>query len=223
MMTCSPSVSTQVWVSCGEPSGIRVVRKQGLGWFSRAMRPSGRSTCVRLPSGSPRISESTPKLPPGPAHRAAARRTGRHSAGRSWILSLTLAAPGTAAGPGEVLSPLNFSPAGRSGRAGAHAAGGSPPSASSTACSADEAALVGGDDGLDAVPGAELGQDVADVRLDRLHAQEQAGGDLGIGPAPGDQPQYFGFAVGEVGVGRPVAVSRAAAESETADRGREQQ
>src|ERR1700749_2909226 len=167
MMTCSPSVSTQVWVSCGEPSGIRVVRKQGLGWFSRAMRPSGRSTCVRLPSGSPPISESTPKPPPGPAGPADAHLPGRPSAVRSWILSLTLAAPGTAAGPGEVLSPLNFSPAGRSAMPAAHAAGASPTSPSSTAGSADEAALVGGDDGLDAVPGAELGQDVADVRLDR--------------------------------------------------------
>jgi hypothetical protein len=32
----------------------------------------------------------------------------RRSAGRSWILGLTLTAPGTAAGPGQVLSPLNF-------------------------------------------------------------------------------------------------------------------
>lgn len=32
----------------------------------------------------------------------------RRSAGRSWILGLTVAAPGTAAGPGQVLSPLNF-------------------------------------------------------------------------------------------------------------------
>lgn len=32
----------------------------------------------------------------------------RRSAGRSWILGLTVAVPGTAAGPGQVLSPLNF-------------------------------------------------------------------------------------------------------------------
>jgi hypothetical protein len=32
----------------------------------------------------------------------------RRSAGRSWIFGLTVAAPGTAAGPGQVLSPLNF-------------------------------------------------------------------------------------------------------------------
>ena len=32
----------------------------------------------------------------------------RRSAGRSWILGLTVATPGTAAGPGQVLSPLNF-------------------------------------------------------------------------------------------------------------------
>lgn len=27
---CSPSVSTQVWVSCGEPSGMEVAMKHGL-------------------------------------------------------------------------------------------------------------------------------------------------------------------------------------------------
>ncbi len=35
---CSVSVSTQVWVICGEPSRIKVATWQGLGWCSRAMR-----------------------------------------------------------------------------------------------------------------------------------------------------------------------------------------
>jgi len=47
--TCSPSVSTQVWVSWGEPSGITVARKQGVGWRSRAIRSSGRFTLEQLP------------------------------------------------------------------------------------------------------------------------------------------------------------------------------
>ena len=42
--TCSPSVSTQVWVTWGDPSGITVARKHRLGWRKSAIRPSGRFT-----------------------------------------------------------------------------------------------------------------------------------------------------------------------------------
>src|SRR3954451_19150698 len=41
--TCDPSVSTQVRVSCGEPSGIVVATKQLLGRFIRAISSSGSS------------------------------------------------------------------------------------------------------------------------------------------------------------------------------------
>src|SRR5215218_2654907 len=47
--TCVPSVSTQVWVICGEPSGMSVATKQGLGRFRRSSRAGGRAT-GRLPS-----------------------------------------------------------------------------------------------------------------------------------------------------------------------------
>src|ERR1700722_8011109 len=46
MITCSPSVSTQVSVVCGEPSGINVVRKQGLGLRKRSRNRSGSFMCV---------------------------------------------------------------------------------------------------------------------------------------------------------------------------------
>jgi len=77
--------------------------------------------------------------------------------------------------------------------------------------SADEAALIGRDDGLNAVPGAELGQHVAHVSLDGLHAEEQLGCDLRVGPALCDEPQDLGFAVGEVRLGEPATRRPAAA------------
>src|SRR5580692_1415675 len=52
MITCSPSVSTQVSVVCGEPSGINVVMKHGFGPFSSSTRRSGRSTLMTLVRGS---------------------------------------------------------------------------------------------------------------------------------------------------------------------------
>src|SRR5436190_14852613 len=94
---------------------------------------------------------------------------------------------------------------------------------SHAAPSADEAALVGSDDGLDAVPGAELGQHVAYVGLDGLHAEEQLGGDLGVGPALRDEPQDPGFAVGEVRLGEPAASRPAVAGGEPADGGGKEQ
>src|SRR4051794_17141553 len=47
--TCSPSVSTQVWVSWGEPSGMRVATKQGAAPRRRASRSSGRVTSPSYP------------------------------------------------------------------------------------------------------------------------------------------------------------------------------
>src|ERR1700722_16288661 len=43
MITCSPSVSTQVSVVCGEPSGINVVMKQGFVPRSNSTKRSGSS------------------------------------------------------------------------------------------------------------------------------------------------------------------------------------
>ena len=62
-----------------------------------------------------------------------------------------------------------------------------------------EPALVGGDDGLGAVPGTELQQHAADVRLHRLPAQEELAGDLGVGQPAGDEPQDVGLAAGQSG------------------------
>jgi hypothetical protein len=89
--------------------------------------------------------------------------------------------------------------------------------------SADEAALICRDDGLDAVSGAELCQHVAYVGLDGLHAEEQLGCDLRVGPALCDEPQDLGFAVGEVGLGEPATRRPAAAGREPADGGRKEQ
>ncbi len=38
---CSPSVCTHVSVSCGEPSGMSVATKHGLGLRSRSISPAG--------------------------------------------------------------------------------------------------------------------------------------------------------------------------------------
>jgi hypothetical protein len=43
------------------------------------------------------------------------------------------------------------------------------------------------------------------VGLDGLHAEEQLGGDLRVGPALCDEPQDLGFAVGEVRLGEAAA------------------
>src|SRR4051794_29229184 len=49
MTTCSPSVSTQVCVSCGDPSGIKVATKQGAGLRSRDSTESGSVTAPFYP------------------------------------------------------------------------------------------------------------------------------------------------------------------------------
>jgi hypothetical protein len=53
------------------------------------------------------------------------------------------------------------------------------------------------DRGGGAVAGPGLGEDPIDVRLDRVGAQEQPGGDLGVGQALGDKAQDLDLAFGE--------------------------
>ncbi len=62
----------------------------------------------------------------------------------------------------------------------------------------DEASLVGEDDCLGAITQAQLGEDARDVCLHRGLGKEQLGGDLGVGPAAADQPQYLNLASGEL-------------------------
>src|ERR1700753_2965829 len=61
-----------------------------------------------------------------------------------------------------------------------------PPAGPGLGARDDDPGLVGEDDGLDAVTQAELGQDPADVDLDRALGQVQPGRDLAVG-APGGQ------------------------------------
>lgn len=61
---------------------------------------------------------------------------------------------------------------------------------------ADEAGVVGGDEGLGAVWDAEFVQDVGDVGFDGFHAQEQVGGVFGVGQACGHEGEGLGFAGG---------------------------
>src|SRR6202042_3223729 len=46
---CSPSVLTQVWVSCGEPSGMIVATKHRLGRRSRLSSPAGTAAGTESP------------------------------------------------------------------------------------------------------------------------------------------------------------------------------
>jgi hypothetical protein len=50
---------------------------------------------------------------------------------------------------------------------------------------------------LDAVAERELGQDVPDVGLDGGLAEEQLGGDFGVGLAPAEPEQDVAFAFGQ--------------------------
>ena len=77
-----------------------------------------------------------------------------------------------------------------------------------------ESVLVGVADGLGAVAGAGLLEDVVDVGLDGGGADDERGGDFGVGEAGGDQLEDFDFAGGELVGERRVlcaAVVRAAA------------
>ena len=73
---------------------------------------------------------------------------------------------------------------------------------------AHEACLVGGDHRLYAVARAELHQNPGDVRLDRLVADDQFVGDLGVRAPAGQQPQDFLFAGGELLQRRRPALGR---------------
>src|SRR3954462_290996 len=53
--TCSPSVVTQVSVSWGDPSGIRVAMKHGLGLRRGSSRPSGSDWGMTLSSTRDRV------------------------------------------------------------------------------------------------------------------------------------------------------------------------
>ena len=72
---------------------------------------------------------------------------------------------------------------------------------------AREPVRVGVDDGLRAVAGADLGEDVVDVALDRRGADHEPLGDLGVGQALGDQAEHLDLArgevVGQLGAARP--------------------
>jgi len=54
--------------------------------------------------------------------------------------------------------------------------------------------LVGVADRLGAVAGADLRQQVVDVALHRGLADHEAGRDLGVGQADGDEGEHFCFA-----------------------------
>src|SRR5882724_1058875 len=61
----------------------------------------------------------------------------------------------------------------------------------------DQPALVGDDHQLGPVPGIQLGQDPRYVRLAGQRADEQPGGDLGVGKAGGDQREDLQLPRGE--------------------------
>src|SRR5215469_10610379 len=91
---------------------------------------------------------------------------------------------------------------------GAYVRAGAPASMGRVVCSgagpsgegagADQAVLVGVDDGLDPVTQAEFGQDAADVGLDGCLGQEEPLGDLGVGVAGGDLDEDLAFPHGQL-------------------------
>ena len=64
---------------------------------------------------------------------------------------------------------------------------------------------VGEDDGGGAVAEVEFRQDVSEVRFYRRFADEEGRGDLRVGRALTDQPQYVPFAIGELSQGRAIS------------------
>jgi len=56
-------------------------------------------------------------------------------------------------------------------------------------------------DGLGAVAGADLGEDVVDVAFDCGVAEDELAGNLGVGPACGDEGQHLDLARGQA-IGR---------------------
>jgi membrane protease YdiL (CAAX protease family) len=63
----------------------------------------------------------------------------------------------------------------------------------------DQPALVGEGHRLHPVAQVQLGEHARQVRLDGRFAQEQFGGDLGVGQPPRHQPQHVGLALGQRG------------------------
>ena len=64
---------------------------------------------------------------------------------------------------------------------------------------------------LDPRRDADLQEDVAQMGLDRLLAQEQLGGDLGIGSAVDDESRYLDLALGQRVDASPVELAGARA------------
>ena len=62
---------------------------------------------------------------------------------------------------------------------------------------ADQPKIPGAGDGLGAGMDVEFAVDVARVRFDRVQREVEAGGDLGVGQAAGDEPQDFEFAIAQ--------------------------
>ena len=61
----------------------------------------------------------------------------------------------------------------------------------------DDAGFVGEHDGLDAVAEAEFHQHSGDVGLHRCFADDEFGGDLGVGKSSGDEPEDVELAGGQ--------------------------
>jgi hypothetical protein len=59
-----------------------------------------------------------------------------------------------------------------------------------------EADFEGADRGLGPIGHLQLPEDVRDVVLDHLQAEEELGGDLRVAAATGDEPEYLLFALG---------------------------
>lgn len=75
---------------------------------------------------------------------------------------------------------------------------------------AGESLVVGEDHRLDAVAGAVLGQDAADVCLHGGLGHDEAGSDLAVGPALADGDEDLALAFGEGGQSRVLALGRRA-------------
>lgn len=78
----------------------------------------------------------------------------------------------------------------------------------SWSCGSDQSDVVGEDHCLNTVPGADLGEDVADVGLHGGFGQRQPFADLEVAPAGGESGQHFALALGEDARSRWVRDSR---------------
>ena len=71
----------------------------------------------------------------------------------------------------------------------------------SVVAEAAEAGFAGADYGLGTVCDPELGEDVGDMVADGFGAKVEAGGDVAVAPAFGDELQDLAFAGGQFGEG----------------------